>query len=123
MIINALNSRASTFMADVEDACVPSWRNLIEGQLNLCDAVAGSIAFTDPSSGKAYALVARPAVLIVRPRGWHLDEEHLLVDGCAMSASLFDFGLYFFTMRRTARQRFGRVLLSPQTLPVYRRLP
>ncbi len=101
MIINALNSGANVFMADFEDSTTPTWANLIEGQINLRDAVAGSIAFTDPNSGKHYQLGPKPAVLKVRPRGWHLDERHLLVDGQPMSGSLFDFGLYFFHNAKT----------------------
>ena len=96
MIINALNCGASVFMADFEDASTPSWTNLIEGQLNLRDAIAGTIGFDDPDSGKHYTLNARTAVLKVRPRGWHLPESHVLVDGAPMSGSLFDFGLFFF---------------------------
>ena len=96
MIINALNCGASVFMADFEDASTPSWTNLVEGQLNLRDAIAGTIAFDDPESGRHYALAAKTAVLKVRPRGWHLPEKHVLVDGAPMSGSLFDFGLFFF---------------------------
>jgi malate synthase len=96
MIINALNSGASVFMADFEDSTTPNWANLVEGQLNLRDAVAGTIGFADPSSGKDYRLNDKTAVLFVRPRGWHLPEAHLLVDGREMSGSLFDFGLFFF---------------------------
>jgi len=96
MIINALNCGASVFMADFEDASTPTWSNLIEGQLNLRDAIAGTIAFTDSASGKHYALNPKIAVLKVRPRGWHLPEKHLLVDGAPISGSIFDFGLFFF---------------------------
>jgi malate synthase len=96
MIINALNSGANVFMADFEDSTTPAWETLLEGQRNLKDAVAGTIAYTDPVSGKAYRLGERPAVLFVRPRGWHLPEAHILVDGSEMSGALFDFGLYFF---------------------------
>ena len=96
MIVNALNSGAKVFMADFEDATSPIWANLIEGQINLKDRWAGKIDFTDPASGKAYALKSDPAVLMVRPRGWHLPERHVVVDGEAMSGSLFDFGLYVF---------------------------
>ncbi|MDE2355825.1 MAG: malate synthase A [Alphaproteobacteria bacterium] len=96
MIINALNSGARVFMADFEDATSPTWANLIEGQINLADRWAGRLDFTDPVSGKAYALRPEPAVLIVRPRGWHLNEAHARVDGEEMSGSLFDFGLYAF---------------------------
>jgi malate synthase len=96
MIINALNSGAKVFMADFEDSNTPTWVNQIEGQLNLMDAVRRTITFSDPSSGKKYRLNERTAVLFVRPRGWHLDERHVLVDNQPMSGSLFDFGLYFF---------------------------
>ncbi|HEY5070967.1 MAG TPA: malate synthase A [Caulobacteraceae bacterium] len=96
MIINALNSGAKVFMADFEDATSPTWDNLIDGQVNLKDRWAGALAFTDSVTGKAYALGPAPAVLIVRPRGWHLPQRHLLVAGEAISGSLFDFGLYFF---------------------------
>jgi len=96
MIINALNSGARVFMADFEDSNTPTWVNQIEGQLNLMDAVRRTITFSDPASGKKYQLNERTAVLFVRPRGWHLDERHVLVDGQPMSGSLFDFGLYFF---------------------------
>jgi malate synthase len=96
MIVNALNSGATHYMADFEDANSPTWVNNIEGQLNLRDYWAGEIAFTDPDSKKRYEVVAKPAVMIVRPRGWHLDEVHLTVDDAPISASLFDFGLCFF---------------------------
>jgi malate synthase len=96
MIINALNSGASCFMADFEDSNTPTWSNLIEGHINLRDAIRRTITYTDPASGKAYKLNPEVAVLLVRPRGWHLPEKHLLVDGQPMSGSLFDFGLYFF---------------------------
>jgi len=96
MIINALNSGASVFMADFEDSTTPSWSNLVEGQINLRDAIRGTIGFTDATTGKSYKLNEKTAVLFVRPRGWHLPEAHILVDGREMSGSLFDFGLYFF---------------------------
>ena len=96
MVINALNSGASVFMADFEDANTPTWSNQIEGQINLRDAIRRAITFTDPGSGKDYKLNDRTAVLFVRPRGWHLPEKHVLVDGTPMAGALFDFGLYFF---------------------------
>jgi malate synthase len=96
MIINALNSGAKVFMADFEDATSPTWRNVVEGQINLKDRWAGRLDFTDESSGKAYVLNDRPAVLMVRPRGWHLPERHIRVDGEVVSGALVDFGLYFF---------------------------
>jgi malate synthase len=96
MIINALNCGAKVFMADFEDATSPTWANLIEGQVNLKDRWAGALAYVDPKSGKSYALGANPAVLVIRPRGWHLPERHMEVDGLPVSGALFDFGLYFF---------------------------
>jgi malate synthase len=95
MIINALNSGASVFMADFEDSNSPTWQNNVEGQLNLRAAVNGTISYTSPE-GKRYELAPPLATLLVRPRGWHLDERHFLVDGKPISGSLFDFGLYFF---------------------------
>src|SRR5271156_5511935 len=96
MIVNALNSGAKVFMADFEDASSPVFANMVEGQANLKDRWAGKIDFADPATGKAYALKKDPAVLMVRPRGWHLPERHVAVDGEGMSGSLFDFGLYVF---------------------------
>ncbi len=96
MIINALNSGAKVFMADCEDSSTPTWSNMIDGQINLRDAAAGTIAFTDPGTGKSYALGPKPAVLMVRPRGWHLMEKHVIVDGEPMSGGIFDLGLYVF---------------------------
>jgi len=96
MIINALNSGASVFMADFEDSNTPTWSNLIDGHVNLRDAVRRTITYTDPTTNKAYKLNPQIAVLLVRPRGWHLPEKHVLVDGQPMSGSLFDFGLYFW---------------------------
>ncbi len=96
MVINALNSGASVFMADFEDANSPTWANTVEGQRNLRDAIDGTIAFTAPESGKEYRLNEKTAVLMVRPRGWHLLEKHVLVDGKHCSGSLFDFGLFLF---------------------------
>jgi malate synthase len=95
MIINALNSAASVFMADFEDANSPTWSNNLDGQVNLRDAVNRTIEFTSPE-GKAYKLNDKIATLLVRPRGWHLEEKHLRVNSSAISASLFDFALYFF---------------------------
>jgi malate synthase len=96
MIINALNSGAKVFMADFEDSTTPTWENVLEGQINLQDAVRRTIAFEDKATGKSYKLIEKPAVLFVRARGWHLDERHVMVDGEPMSGSLFDFGLYAF---------------------------
>src|SRR5207244_12129264 len=96
MVINALNCGANVYMADFEDATTPSWDNLIEGQMNLSDAVRRKISFDDPETGRHYALNDKTAVLFVRPRGWHLPEKHVLVDGEPMSGALFDFGGFFF---------------------------
>jgi malate synthase len=96
MVINALNSGANVFMADFEDANTPSWQNLIEGQINLIDAVRRTISFDEPQTGRHYALNEKTAVLFVRPRGWHLPEAHVLVDDEPMSGALFDFALFFF---------------------------
>jgi len=96
MMINAFNSGADVFMADFEDACAPTWRNIIDGQVNLRDAVRGAIAFDDPATEKSYRLSPKRATLVVRPRGLHLTERHLLLDGKAVPAALVDFGLYFF---------------------------
>src|SRR5213596_707248 len=95
MVINALNSGAKVFMADFEDANAPTWVNMVEGQINLRDAIRRTITFTNPE-GKEYRLNERTAVLFVRPRGWHLDEKHLLVDGEPVAGAFFDFGLFFF---------------------------
>jgi len=103
MMINAMNSGARVFMADFEDACSPTWHNVVEGQRNLADAVRGTIELQTPD--KTYALNETTAVLVPRPRGWHLDERHLLVDGEPVSASLFDFGLAFF---HNARELLAR---------------
>jgi len=95
MLINALNSGARVFMADFEDANSPTWANLVEGQANLTDAIERRLGFKSPE-GKEYRLNEQVATLLVRPRGWHLDERHLEVGGQPVSGSLFDFGLYFF---------------------------
>src|SRR5215207_7709943 len=95
MMINALNSGARVFMADLEDALSPSWANVVGGQAALVDAVRGTLTFESPE-GKSYRLGERLATLLVRPRGWHLVESHVLVDGKPMSGSLFDAGLYLF---------------------------
>jgi len=95
MIINALNSGAKVFMADFEDSLAPTWRNIIDGQLNLKDAVQGSIDFTS-AEGKLYKVNPKPAVLVVRPRGWHLVDKHVFLDGRPIPAAFLDFGLYLF---------------------------
>lgn len=100
MIINALNSGAKVFMADFEDSLAPTWHNVMQGQLNLRDAVNRTITFSVPG-GKSYALNDETATLLVRPRGWHLGEKHILLNGQPISASLLDFGLYFFHNAKT----------------------
>jgi malate synthase len=100
MMINALNSGAKVFMADFEDATSPTWQNLLEGQSNLVDAYRGELSFA--TEEKTYQLAEDTATLLVRPRGWHLEEKHFLVDGRPMSGSLFDFGLYLFHGGRAA---------------------
>jgi malate synthase len=109
MIVNALNSGAKVFMADFEDASSPMFANMVEGQANLKDRWAGAIDFTDSATGKAYAVKANPAVLMVRPRGWHLPERHVTVDGREMSGSLFDFGLYVFHCAKAQMARGATV--------------
>ncbi len=96
MVINALNSGSDVFMADFEDATSPTWDNLVQGQINLRDAIRREIAYDDPSSGKSYRLAEKLATLLVRPRGLHLREAHVVVNGQTAHASLFDFGLAFF---------------------------
>jgi malate synthase len=104
MTINALNSGAKVWLADHEDANTPLWENMVQGQLNLRDAIARTIDFTSPE-GKTYALNDETATIVVRPRGWHLPEKHVRVDGEPMSGSLFDFGLYFFHCARPQLDR------------------
>src|SRR4029453_10049489 len=99
MVINALNSGAKMFMADFEDANSPPWRNMIEGRINLSDAIRRALSFSSPE-GKEYKLGEQVATLLVRPRGWHLIEKHMLVDGQPVAGGLFDFGLYFFHSAR-----------------------
>ena len=111
MIINALNSGAQVFMADFEDSLSPTWENVITGQGSLMDAVRRKIDYTDPVSGKSYRLDAKTAVLLVRPRGLHLEERHFLVDGTPAPAPLVDFGLYLF--------HNARELLDRKTGPYY----
>ena len=104
MAINALNSGAQCWMADFEDANSPTWENCVEGQLNMSDAVRRTITFTSPE-GKSYTLKEKTATIIARPRGWHMEEKHVLLDGRRISASLFDWGLYFF---HNARELLAR---------------
>lgn len=110
MLINALNSGANIFMADFEDSLSPTWHNVVEGQVNLRDAIDRTISFTGPD-GKKYALKEQTAVLMVRPRGWHLYEKHVYIDGEPISGSLFDFGLYLF--------HNGKKLLTKGTGPYF----
>jgi len=105
MVINALNSGASVFMADFEDALSPSWANVIEGQINLMDYWQGQIDFTEEDTGKRYAIGPHPAILMVRPRGWHLPEDHITVDGGKIAGALADFSLYFFHNARAILNR------------------
>ena len=105
MLINALNSGAKVFMADFEDATSPMWDELIQGQVNLRDYWNGRLDYTDPDSGKHYAVGDHPAVLMVRPRGWHLPEDHVTVGGDVVSGALFDFGLYLWHNARAALAR------------------
>jgi malate synthase len=103
MMINALNSGARVFMADFEDACSPTWANVVEGQRNVHDAVRRTLSLETPD--KSYRLNDQIATLLIRPRGWHLDERHLLVDGAPVSASLFDFGLTVYSNAREQLER------------------
>ncbi|HEX8795283.1 MAG TPA: malate synthase A [Polyangiaceae bacterium] len=105
MVINALNSGASVFMADFEDANSPTWDNLVQGHINLGDAVRRTITYVAPDTKKSYALKDKPAVLFVRPRGWHLLERHVTVDGKPIPGALFDFGLFFF---HNAKEQIAR---------------
>jgi len=104
MMINALNSGADVFMSDFEDALSPTWSNVVQGHVNLIDAVRRKLAFTSPE-GKKYALDEKTATLLVRPRGWHLEEKHLSAGGAPISASLADFGLFFFHNARETLER------------------
>jgi malate synthase len=114
MIVNALNSGAKVFMADFEDSTSPTWKNIIEGQLNLYDAVRREIDF-ELADGKRYELNEKVAVLKVRPRGWHLSEKHFLVDGEPVSASLFDFGMFMFhNGRHLASEGLGPFFYLPK---------
>lgn len=114
MVINALNCGAKVFMADFEDASSPTWANMVEGQINMRDAVNRSITFTD--GGKNYKLNDTIATLLVRPRGWHLEERHILVDGEPMAGAFMDFGLYFFHNAKEALKRgTGPYFYLPKT--------
>jgi malate synthase len=114
MMINALNSGASCFMADFEDSLSPTWANVVRGQANLIDTIRGTISFASPD-GRTYRLAQRIATLLVRPRGWHLVEAHVLINGRPVSASLFDFGLYVFhNARELAARQHGPFLYLPK---------
>ncbi len=114
MVINAMNSGANVFMADFEDANTPTWSNLLEGQINLRDAINNTISFTTPE-GKAYHLSDTHALLFMRPRGWHLNEKHLIIHGEETSGSLFDFGLYFFhNAKKLFEQKKGPFFYLPK---------
>jgi len=104
MIINALNSGVKVFMADFEDSNAPTWNNVLNGQINLRDANHQTISFENPVSGKQYSLNENTATLMVRPRGWHLEEKNVLLNGKSISASIFDFGLYFYHNAQTLLQ-------------------
>jgi malate synthase len=104
MLINALNSGADVYMADFEDANTPSWQNMVEGQINLIDAIERTISFENPD-GRTYRLGDQTATLLVRPRGWHLPEKHVLIDGNPVAGALFDFGMYFFHSARRLIER------------------
>ncbi|MBC8311984.1 MAG: malate synthase A [Candidatus Marinimicrobia bacterium] len=104
MIINALNSGVKVFMADFEDSNSPTWSNIINGQINLRDANRQTISFENPVNGKQYSLNEATATLMVRPRGWHLEEKNVLINGKPISASIFDFGLYFYHNAQTLFQ-------------------
>jgi len=114
MIINALNSGAKVFMADFEDSTAPTWTNVMEGQINLIDAIEGTISFANPD-GRTYRLNDQVATLMVRPRGWHLPERHITIDGQPASGSLVDFGLFFFhNARRLLEKGSGPYFYLPK---------
>ena len=121
MLINALNSGARVFMADIEDALSPSWPNVLGAQTTLLDAVNRDVDFTSPE-GKRYALDAETATLLVRHRGWHLEQAHVTVDGEPVSASLFDFGLHLANAGRAALERGSRTVPRPLLLPAQARV-
>ncbi|MEM9822212.1 MAG: malate synthase A [Bacteroidota bacterium] len=115
MVINALNSGAKTFMADFEDSNTPNWNNNIQGQINLRDAINKTIDFVNPKNGKHYQLNEQTATLLIRPRGWHLEEKHILINGEAMSGGFVDFGLYFFhNVKNLLAQGSGPYLYLPK---------
>ena len=114
MLINALNSGADVYMADFEDANTPTWQNMVDGQVNVADAVARTISFENPD-GRTYRLNDQTATLLVRPRGWHLPEKHVLIDGQPVAGALFDFGLFFFhTARKLIERGSGPYFYLPK---------
>ena len=114
LVINALNSGAKGFMADFEDANSPTWRNQVEGHLNLIDAIEGTITY-DGADGRHYELIDNPATLLVRPRGWHLPEKHLTIGGEPVAGAFMDFGLYAFHCgKRLAERDRGLYLYLPK---------
>jgi malate synthase len=115
MIINALNAPVRCFMADFEDSCSPTWENIVRGQVNLADAIRRTISYADTTTGKIYRLADRTATLIVRPRGWHLPEKHVLVNGEPVSGALFDFAVYLANNHEAlARTGTGPYLYLPK---------
>ncbi len=113
MVINALNSGSTGFMADFEDANSPSWTNMVGGQVNLTDAVRGRLEFDDEAKGKQYRLNDETATLLVRPRGWHLEERHLTVDGEPVAGGLMDFAPVHLPQRARPDQAGQRAVLLP----------
>jgi malate synthase len=105
MVINALNSGANVFMADFEDSCAPTWKNMMKGQIALMEAVRRTLRFFDPVTGKEYKLKDKTAILMVRPRGLHMEERHIRFEGRPVSAAFFDFGLYLFHNARELLER------------------
>ena len=122
MTINALNSGAKVWLADMEDASTPAWANVVVGQLNLRDSLDGTIDFASPE-GKSYALGEDLATIVVRPRGWHLPEKHIVVDGAPMSGALVAFGLYFFhcAQRQIDAAKGARTSIWPSWRAILRR--
>ena len=115
MVINALNSGADVFMTDFEDALSPTWPNIVEGQIALYDYWRDELTFKDPNSGKSYEVAPDPAMLIVRPRGWHLPENHILIDGKPVAGAFVDFGLYFFlNAKQILKQGTGPYFYLPK---------
>src|SRR4249920_3734873 len=115
MVINALNSGASVYMADFEDSSTPTWANVVQGQINLKKAITRTLGFVSPE-GKRYALGEKVATLMVRPRGWHLVEKHVTIDGEIVGGAFVDFGLYFFHNVKALRERgSGPYFYLPKT--------